>query len=281
MCIFWFWKEKKKCSNPLSGSSAAAAVLTNITETVNSYLTRVSTLDGWIGLYFFIAALSLLLLHVAVSKNDLGFYLVYFFVFCFLFHFFVVVVLFLGSFRGTAVWDSKLRKPFKFCPVSEYIPTHTRAASAFPSDNLEKLPSCAALTEITTKNNAQEACSFSLSLSLFLLVGCCYSQQQQTSRSDRRTHFACCRTSRNNNMFAAVWLFNTLFSISLTHSIFFFVLDKERERERNKIYPVGSGWGCPTCFVWASACFDPNILFQTLLIFPSLRFPHDSKILSS
>ena len=67
-------------------------MLTNITETVNSYLTRVSTLDGWIGLYFFIAALSLLLLHVAVSQNDLGFFLVYFFVFCFLFHFFLLLL---------------------------------------------------------------------------------------------------------------------------------------------------------------------------------------------
>lgn len=122
-------------------------------------------MDGSVCIFFFVA-LSLLLLHVAVSQNDLFLFSLFL-----LLHF---VVLFLGLFRGTAVWDSKLRKPFKLCPVTENIPTHTRLRARFPSDNLEKLPSCTALTKTTTKNNAQETL-----VSFFsLLVATLYSNKQ-------------------------------------------------------------------------------------------------------
>ena len=154
-------------------------------------------------------------------------------------------------------------------------------------------PSFAASTE--TKNNAQEASSF------FFSFCCCCCDSRQTScekKREKSDSLSACQFSIAVQLQAAATtccscvIINTLFFISpsLTHSftryVFFRVLDKERKREREKkkekkSYPVGSGWGCPTCFVWASACFDPNLLFQTVNIslFPSLslsfalRFP--------
>ena len=72
---FLVLERKKSAQNPLSGSSAAAAMLTNITETVNSYLTRVSTLDGSVNIVVVAVAR---LPHFLYHETIIGFYLFYF-----------------------------------------------------------------------------------------------------------------------------------------------------------------------------------------------------------
>lgn len=94
------------------------------------------------------------------------FYLVFFYYFTLLFCFLV----FLEEPRfGTRNSENLLS-----CARWLRIYTHTRLRARFPSDNLEKLPSCTALTKTTTKNNAQETL-----VSFFsLLVATLYSNKQ-------------------------------------------------------------------------------------------------------